>query len=134
MLTVEATLEGSSNAAGPPLLETLHEIRRHWLGRAMAELEMGLKLSTKLSEAHSMLDAMTAYQEWWSEEISARAKDAHCLMTEGQEFMAAGWRVVDSPRRAQLPQVHNDGISDRCRETDDATALPSIPFVTLEER
>jgi hypothetical protein len=131
MLTEEAGLERSS-AAGPPLLETLHEIRRHWLGRALAELELGLKLSTKLSEAHSVLDAMAAYQEWWSEEISARANDAHCLMTEGQEFIAAGWRVVDRPRGAQLSQVHTDGILDRCRETDDATALPSIPFVTSE--
>ena len=101
MLTEEATLERSSNAADPQLLEALQEIRRHWMGRAMAEVELRLKLSTKLSEAHSVPDAMTAYQEWWSDEINARAEDARRLMTKGQEFvtassrlMSAGWRGV----------------------------------------
>jgi hypothetical protein len=50
----------------------------------MAEVELGLKLSTKLSEAHSVPDAVTAYQEWWSDEINARAEDASRMMTKGR--------------------------------------------------
>jgi hypothetical protein len=45
MHTEEAALEASSGA-GPQLIEALQEIRRHWMGRAMAEVELGLKLST----------------------------------------------------------------------------------------
>jgi hypothetical protein len=88
MLTEEASSERSSNLSGPPLLGAFQEMRRHWMGRAMAEIDLGLKLSTKLSEAHSVPEAMTAYQEWWSEEINARAEDTRRLMTKGQEFMA----------------------------------------------
>ena len=99
----EANLERSSNAAGPPLVEVLQEMRRHWMGRAMAEVELGLKLSTKLSEAHTVPEAMTAYQEWWSSEINARAEDARRLMTKGQEFVAAGSRLMSASWRGVGP-------------------------------
>ena len=100
MVTQEASSERSSNLSGPPLLGAFQEMRRQWMARALAEVELGLKLSTKLSEAHSVPDAMTACQEWWSEEMNARAEDARRLMTKGQEFMATssrlmtGWRVM----------------------------------------
>jgi hypothetical protein len=75
------------------------------MGRAMAEVELGLKLSTKLSEAHSVPDAVTAYEEWWSEEINARAEDARQLMTKGQEFMAASSRLLSAGWRGVGPTV-----------------------------
>ena len=103
MLTDEAGLARSSNSSGPPLLDAFQEMRRHWMGRAMAEVELGLKLSTKLSEAHSMPDAMTAYQEWWSEEINARTEDARRLTTKGQEFMAASTRILSAGWRGVGP-------------------------------
>jgi hypothetical protein len=36
---------------------------RDWMGRATAEVELGLKLSKKLTAAHSVPDAITAYQD-----------------------------------------------------------------------
>jgi hypothetical protein len=69
------------------------------MGRAMAEVDLGLKLSTKLSDAHSVPDAMTAYQDWWSDEINARAEDARRLMTKGQEFVAACSRLMSAGRQ-----------------------------------
>jgi hypothetical protein len=103
MLTEEAISERSSNLSGPPLLGVFQEMRRHWMGRAMAEVELGLKLSTKLCEAHSVPDAMTAYQEWWSEEINARTEDARRLTTKGQEFMAASTRILSAGWRGVGP-------------------------------
>jgi hypothetical protein len=103
MLTQEASSERSSNLSGPPLLGAFHEMRRQWMDRAMAEVELGLKLSTKLSEAHSVPDAVTAYQEWWSEEINARAEDARRMMTKGQEFVAASSRLLSAGWRGVGP-------------------------------
>ena len=34
------------------------------MARATAEVELGLKLSRKLTDAHSVPDAFAAYQEW----------------------------------------------------------------------
>ena len=103
MLTEKANSERSSNLSGPPLLGAFQEMRRHWMGRAMAEIDLGLKLSTKLSEAHSVPEAMTACQEWWSEEIDARAEDTRRLMTKGQEFVAASSRLISTGWRGVGP-------------------------------
>jgi hypothetical protein len=64
--------------------------------RATAEVELGLKTSKKLTAAHSVPDAVTAYQEWLSEEMSARAEDARLLMSNGQKLMDASSRFLSS--------------------------------------
>ena len=69
---------------------------RDWMGRATAEVELSLKLSKKLTDAHSVPDAITAYQEWLSEEMNARAEDARLLMSSGQKFMDATSRFLSS--------------------------------------
>src|SRR5690348_6650660 len=61
-------------------LKTLEEMTREAFACATAEVERGLKLSKQLSSAHSVSDAMAAYQEWLSEEMSARSEDARRLM------------------------------------------------------
>jgi hypothetical protein len=53
-------------------------------------------LSKKLTDAHSVPDAITAYQEWLSEEMNARAEDARLLMSNGQKFMDATSRFLSS--------------------------------------
>jgi hypothetical protein len=70
---------------------------RDWMGRATAEVELGLKLSKKLTTAHSVLpDSVAAYQEWLNEELSARAEDARLLMSNGQKFMDSTSRFLSS--------------------------------------
>jgi len=78
------------------IFNTLREMSRDWMACATAEVELGLKLSTKLSAAHSAPDAMAAYQEWFSEEMGARAKDAHRIMSNGQKFMDASTRILSN--------------------------------------
>ena len=67
------------------------------MARATAEVELSLKLSKKLT-AHSVPDAVAAYQEWLNDEMSARAEDARLLMSSGQKsmdttsrFLSSGW-------------------------------------------
>lgn len=77
-------------------LKTLEEMSRHWVACTTGEVEFGLKLSKKLTAAHSVPDAMAAYQEWLSEEMNARAADARWLMTHGQKFMDTGARLLSN--------------------------------------
>ena len=79
----------STSPAGSELFNTLQEMRRDWMARAATEVEISLKLSKKLRDAHSVPDALAAYQEWLNEEMGARAEDARLLMSNGQKFMDA---------------------------------------------
>jgi hypothetical protein len=84
-----ATLQAQSE-----FLKTIEEIGRHWVTCATSEVEIGLKLSKKLTAAHTVPDALAAYQEWLSEEMNARAEDARRLMTNGQKFMNSSARLL----------------------------------------
>ena len=88
----------STNPAGSEFFNTLQEMRRDWMARATAEIELSLKLSKKLEAADSIPDAVTAYQEWLNEEMGARAEDARLLMSNGQKFTDATSRFLDKRR------------------------------------
>ena len=84
----------STGPTGSEFLNTLQEMSRDWMGRATAEVELSLKLSKKLTDAHSVPDAITAYQEWLSEEMNARTEDARLLMSNGQKIIDASSRLL----------------------------------------
>jgi hypothetical protein len=88
----------STSPTGSEFFNALEEMSRDWMGRATAEVELGLKLSKKLTAAHSVPDALAAYQEWLSEEMNARAEDARLLMSNGQKFMDVSSRLLSSSR------------------------------------
>ena len=92
----EIRSERSASQAGSEFVNTLEEMSRDWMTRARAEVELSLKLSKKLTDAHSVPDAVAAYQEWLSEEMGARAEDARLLMSNGQKFMDASSRFLSS--------------------------------------
>src|SRR6516164_651253 len=92
----EISSERSASQAGSEFVNTLEEMSRDWMTRARAEVELSLKLSKKLTDAHSVPDAVAAYQEWLSEEMGARAEDARLLMSNGQKFMDASSRFLSS--------------------------------------
>lgn len=77
-------------------LKTLEEMSREAMACASAEVERGLKLSKKLSAAHSVSDAVAAYQEWLSEEMNARSEEARRLMSSGQSIMTTGSRAFSN--------------------------------------
>jgi hypothetical protein len=86
----------STGPTGSEFFNALQEMSRDWMVRANAEVELGLKLSKKLTAAHSVPDALAAYQEWLSEEMSARAEDARLLMSNGQKIMDASSRLLSN--------------------------------------
>jgi len=77
-------------------VNTLQDLTRDWMARATSEVELGLKLSKKLSAAHSVPDAIAAYQEWLSEEMAARSEDANRLLSNGQKFMDTSTRLLSN--------------------------------------
>jgi hypothetical protein len=85
-----------TNSANSEFFNTLQEMRRDWMARATAEIELSLKLSKKLETADSVPDALAAYQEWLNEEMGARAEDARLLMSNGQKFTDAASRFLSS--------------------------------------
>jgi hypothetical protein len=92
----ETRSEHSTNPAGSEFLNTIQEMSRDWMERATAEVELSLKLSKKLTAAHSVPDAVSAYQEWLNDEMGARAEDARLLMSNGQKFMDTTSRFLSS--------------------------------------
>ena len=92
----ETRSDRSTNPAGSEFFNTFEEMRRDWIARATAEIELGLKLSKKLNAAHSVPDAVAAYQEWLNDEVGARAEDARLLMSNGQKFMDTTSRFLSS--------------------------------------
>jgi hypothetical protein len=92
----ETRSDRSTSPTGSEFFNALQEMSRDWMGRATAEVELGLKLSKKLTTAHSVPDAVAAYQEWLNEELSARAEDARLLMSNGQKFMDTTSRFLSS--------------------------------------
>ena len=72
--------------------KTLDVMSRAAISRATAEIELGLKLSQKLSTARSPAETLSAYQEWLTEEMSARTEDARQFMANCQRFIAEGTR------------------------------------------
>src|SRR5215472_16750821 len=102
----EETRSGrSTGPAGSEFFNTLQEMRRDWMARATTEVEISLKLSKKLTDAHSVPDAFAAYQEWLNEEMGARAEDARLLMSNGQKlmdttsrFLSSSWTNVSTTR------------------------------------
>jgi negative regulator of replication initiation len=77
-------------------LKTLEAMSREAMACATAEIERGLKLSKKLSAAHSVTDAVAAYQEWLSEEMSARSEDARRFMSNSQSFMTTSSKAFSN--------------------------------------
>ena len=92
----EIRSDRSASQAGSEIFKALQEMSRDWMVRATAEVELGLKLSKKLTAAHSVPDAFAAYQEWLNEEMGARAEDARLLMSNGQKFMDTSSRFLSS--------------------------------------
>jgi hypothetical protein len=96
MAREETRSDRSTNPAGSEFFNTLEEMRREWMASATAEVELSLKLSKKLTDAHSVPDAVAASQEWLNDEMGARAEDARLLTSNGQKFMDTTSRFLSS--------------------------------------
>ena len=89
--THEAPLQAQSE-----VFNALQDMGREWMACATAEVQLGLRLSKKLSAARSVPDAIAAYQEWLSEEMGARAEDARRLLSNGQKLVDTSTRLLSN--------------------------------------
>ena len=78
------------------LFKAVEQMGRELVSCATAEVEISLKLSKRLTAAHSVPDALAAYQEWLSEGMSTRAENARRLMTNSQKFMDTSTRLFSN--------------------------------------
>ena len=72
-------------------VNTLQDLTRDWMARATSEVELGLKLSKKLSAAHSVPDAIAAYQGWLSRgdgRVLRRREPCRCPMGKSSWTLA----------------------------------------------
>jgi hypothetical protein len=69
------------------LFETFQDISRDWFARATSEAELAFKLPRQLTNARSVPDAMSAYQEWLNEWLSMCGEDGRRLISDGQKIM-----------------------------------------------
>ena len=86
--------------------KTFEEMHRTVLSCASAEVQRSLELSQKLSAARSPSDAVSAYQVWLKEEMSARSEDARQFMANYQKFLTEGTRLFSNG-------WSNGGVSSR---------------------
>jgi hypothetical protein len=69
------------------MFDVLRDIGRDWFARAASEAELALKLPNKLSAAHTVPDALSAYQEWLSEWMAMCSEDGRRLLANSQRVM-----------------------------------------------
>jgi hypothetical protein len=76
--------------------KTFEEMSQAVILRVRAEIELGVKLTQRLSAARSLPDVVSAYQEWLSEEMKARSEDARQFMINSQKFITARTRLFST--------------------------------------
>ena len=76
--------------------KTIEVMNRAVMSSATANVELGVKLSQKLTTARSPLDALSAYQEWLTEAMQARTEDTRQFMTNCQNFVSEGTGVFSN--------------------------------------
>jgi hypothetical protein len=76
--------------------KAFEEMSRTVMSRASAEMQLGLRLSQKLTTCRSPLDAVSAYQEWMTEEMDARSEAARHFMANCQRFFTESTRLLSN--------------------------------------
>jgi hypothetical protein len=74
------------------MLDVLSDISREWFTRATAEAELAFRLPNKLTNARSVPDALSAYQEWLDEWMSMFGEDSQRLVSDGRKLIDTGVR------------------------------------------
>ena len=78
------------------IFDALQTISLDWVRSTTTETELALNLPNRLAGAHSIPEAMTAYQEWLSEWLTRCNEDGSRLVADGQNFTTTGIRCFSS--------------------------------------
>jgi hypothetical protein len=66
------------------------EINGYWADRGQSEVKLSSESASKLATAHSIPDAMTAWQEWDSQRFEIMAEDGKHLVADIREVVKSG--------------------------------------------
>ena len=69
------------------MMEVFQDIGREWVSRAASETELALKLPNKLTEARSVPDALSAYQQWLGEWMNLWSEDSRQFLSDSRKIM-----------------------------------------------
>lgn len=75
-------------------LDNLRETNRQWLDRVQAEANLASEFASKLTAAHSIPDAMTAYRQWSNRRLELLAEDTKHFMENAQRFIQTSARLL----------------------------------------
>jgi Phasin protein len=78
------------------LLNTLQEANRQWLNRMQSEVKLASEFASKVGGAHSIPDAMAAYQEWSSRRFEMMVDDGKQVLTQSQKAMETAARLLSN--------------------------------------
>jgi hypothetical protein len=71
------------------MFEALHSIGRDWMARATSQAELAFNLPNRLTTARSVPDAISAYQEWFTEWLARCGEDSRRLISDGKKIANA---------------------------------------------
>jgi Phasin protein len=78
------------------LAKKVGEINRFWSDRGQSEAGLASELASKLTAAHSLPEAMSAWQEWSRQRMERMAEDGKHLLTDVQEVMKTSARLLSN--------------------------------------
>jgi len=78
------------------MFDTLQDISRDWVARAASEAELACTLPNRLRDAHSVPDALSAYQEWLREWLALCGEDGRRFVSDSQKIVNTGVRCLSS--------------------------------------
>ena len=78
------------------MFDTLQTIGHQWLERKTHEAELAFNLPNRLAGARTLPDAVSAYQEWFSEMLARCNEDGRRFVSDGQKIVATGGRCFSN--------------------------------------
>jgi hypothetical protein len=85
--------------------DNLRETNRQWLDSVQAEANSASEFISKLTAAHSIPDAMSAYQQWGNRRLELLAENTKHLMENAQKFIQTSARLLANGQQSKGPSV-----------------------------
>jgi hypothetical protein len=81
--------------------DNFRDTNRQWLDRVQAEANLASEFISKVTAAHSIPDAIAAYQEWGNRRLGLLAEDTKHLMENAQKFMQTSARLLANGQQSK---------------------------------
>jgi hypothetical protein len=76
------------------LLSTMQDAHRRWFDRMQSEAQLASEFTRKVTNCHSIPDAVAACQEWTGRQLEMMADDSRHLLTDSRKVMERSARLL----------------------------------------